>query len=126
MLLGILLGTAVITVALWLVRTLQAGAPPTIAPDPLGPTGLLLLAGTLTGVLTGGIAAWTLMAPISSIYRRGGLSVVAGFATLLVSILDMPLDHYFGRGALLAFFVFCLASSVLLARRRQRNSQASP
>ncbi|MEP6571223.1 MAG: hypothetical protein ABJD11_00955 [Gemmatimonadota bacterium] len=121
MLFGALLGTAIITGSLWIVRTMQASSPVTGTPAPFGLTGVLVLSGTLIGVVAGGVAAWILMAPIESLYRRGGLSIVTGFGTLLVSIVNMPLDHYLGRTALLAFLSFCLLALLALSSYRRRH-----
>jgi hypothetical protein len=42
----------------------------------------LLVIGTLSGILLASFSAWRLLAPLGSVYRRGGLSIVAGFVTV--------------------------------------------
>jgi hypothetical protein len=122
---GILLGTGVITAALWGVRMLQAGTAATATPDPAGPAAILLLAGTLGGVGAGAAAAWTLMWPVGSLYRRGGLAMVSGFASLVFALIAMPLDGLFGRAGLLGYAGLCALGCLLIARRgvgRRRQS----
>jgi len=117
--LGILIGTAVVAVALWGVRTLQLSSPP--EPPQLGsPPGVLLVAGTFGGLLTAGVVAWTLMAPIGSYYRRGALAMVSGFGTLVVSVLTIPLDRAFGRTGLMLLALACAAGSLWLGLRARR------
>jgi hypothetical protein len=98
---GVLLGATVIVITLWVVRTLQLGAAPSAIPDPGGREGTILLGGTMLGVVIGGGSTWTLLAPLQSMYRRGGLSMVAGFAAFAVSLLSMPVYAAFDRTGLL-------------------------
>jgi hypothetical protein len=117
---GILLGVAVIAGTLWAVRTLQLGTPPT---DPITPTNgvtTLLIGGTLAGVLAAGVGAWSLMAPVTSFYRRGGLSFVTSFATVACSLVCMPVDGLFGRTGLLALVLIAGLGCVWLGRGASR------
>jgi predicted signal transduction protein with EAL and GGDEF domain len=117
---GILLGVAVIAAALWAVRTVQLGAPP---PTPLTPTkgvASLLIGGTLAGVLAAGVGAWSLMAPVTSFYRRGGLSFVTSFATVACSLVCMPVDGLFGRTGLLVLVLIAGLGCVWLGRMAGR------
>lgn len=113
---GVLLGTAVIAMALWLVRTLQLAAPPATLPNTAGPQAMILLAGTLAGVLAGGTAAWFLLRPVDSLYRRAAFSMVAGFATLVAALVSMPLDRAFGRTGLLALAGLAVLGCLWLSR----------
>jgi len=116
---GIFFGTAVIALALWGVRTLQLSSPP--EPPQLGSApGMLLVAGTFGGLLAGGAVAWSLMAPIGSLYRRGALSMVGGFGTLVVSLLTIPLDRSLGRAGLLLLALACAAGCLWLGLRARR------
>ena len=72
---GVLLGSAVIASTLWIVRTLQVGAPPTSVPDPSGREGNILLGGTMLGAVIAGGSTWVQLADIRSVFRRGGLSL---------------------------------------------------
>ncbi len=117
--LGILFGTAVVALTLWGVRTLQLSSPP--EPPQLGSApGMLLVAGTFGGLLAGGTVAWSLMAPIGSLYRRGALSMVSGFGTLVVSLLTIPLDRSLGRAGLLLLAFACAAGCLWLGLRARR------
>jgi hypothetical protein len=117
--LGVLFGTAVVALTLWGVRTLQLSSPP--EPPQLGSApGMLLVAGTFGGLLAGGAVAWSLMAPIGSLYRRGALSMVSGFGTLVVSLLAIPLDRSLGRAGLLLLALACAAGCLWLGLRARR------
>jgi hypothetical protein len=86
----------------------------------------LLLGGTLAGIMVAGFAAWGLLGPINSLYRRGGLAMVCAFATVLVMLVCIPINQWFGRiglGGLLAGFG--LAAALLGRRALRLRSQAS-
>ena len=63
-----------------------------------------------------GVVAWRVLDPILSIYRRGGLSVVSGLATVLAMLLCIPVHQLAGRAGLGALGVGALLLSLLLAR----------
>ena len=115
---GIAAGLALVsaTVAsLDLVRSPAAGTPD------LGAPFALLVAGTLGGLLLASITTWSLLGPIGSAYRRGGLALVSAFATVVLMLVTMPLDHYFGRAGLLGLAAVAAAAALLLARRARRS-----
>jgi hypothetical protein len=119
---GVSAGLALIsaTVAsVGLVRSPAAGD----GPD-LGAPFVLLLAGTLGGLLLAGGTAWGLLAPVGSAYRRGGLAMVCAFATVVLMLVTMPLNHSLGRPGLLGLAVVAAAASLLLARRARRLGTA--
>ena len=60
----------------------------------------LLVIGTLSGILLASFSAWRLLAPLGSVYRRGGLSIVAGFVTVLLMLICIPVNQLFGRSGL--------------------------
>ncbi|HEY7027950.1 MAG TPA: hypothetical protein VH438_10110 [Gemmatimonadales bacterium] len=120
---GILFGTAFIAMVLWLVRTLQMQSPPTSSPETGGPQAMILLVGTLAGVLAGGAATWSLLRPVDSLYRRGAFSLVAGFASLVAALIAMPLDRAFGRGGLLAFAAAAVLGCLWLGRTRHPRTR---
>jgi hypothetical protein len=120
---GVLFGTAVIAMVLWLVRTLQLQSPPTTSPETGGPQAMILLIGTLAGVLAGGAATWSLLRPVESLYRRGAFSLVAGFASLVAALIAMPLDRAFGRMGLLALAGAAVLGCLWLGRARQPHPQ---
>jgi hypothetical protein len=76
--------------------------------------------GTLAGVLLAGFVSWRLLAPVTSAYRRGGLAMVAAFATVVLMLVCTPIFELFGRVGLLTFLVFCVVTSTLLAYRTRR------
>jgi len=93
------------------------------APD-LGAPFVLLVTGTLGGLLLAGVTTWWLLSPIGSSYRRGGLALVSSFATVVLMLVTMPLDHYFGRAGLLGLAAVAAAAALLLARRARRLGAA--
>jgi hypothetical protein len=117
--LGMLIGSAVIALALWGVRTLQLSSPPE-SPQLGSAPGVLLVAGTFGGLFMGGAVAFRLMAPIGSLYRRGALAMVSGFGTLVVSLVTIPLDRALGRTGLLLQALACALGCLWLARRARR------
>ena len=116
---AVLFGTGLIAVGLWGVLTLKESKP---APaGTLGAAGILLMILTIGGPLVASLAAYGLMAPIRSHYRRGGLAIVAGFATVaLAGITTMPINNASGRSGLLvlgaACALLCLAMAWLVRR----------
>ncbi|HTO73449.1 MAG TPA: hypothetical protein VMJ30_06505, partial [Gemmatimonadales bacterium] len=108
LLFAVLFGTGLMSLGLWGVRTIQLGGPAERAEGELGPGGILLFVITIGGPVVAAIAAYALMAPIKSYYRRGGLAIVAGFATVAaVLISTVPIDHSIGRGGLLGLSGAC-------------------
>lgn len=121
---AILLGTALEALVLWGVRTLLLDAPPSDSPVVTGPAGNLLVYGTLGSAAAAALATWIPLAPVRSWFRRGGLAIVAAFATLVASFLATPLYHFFGRGGLLGLAAACAIGCVLVGRRLARVAAA--
>jgi predicted Co/Zn/Cd cation transporter (cation efflux family) len=116
---AVVFGTALMALGLWGVLTIQLTRP--TAAGTFGPAGMLLVVVTIGGPLVASLAAYALMAPIRSYYRRGGLAIVAGFATVALTLITtMPLNNFAGRSGLLglagAGALLCLVMS-WLARR---------
>jgi hypothetical protein len=80
----------------------------------------LLVGGTLAGILLTAYSAWRLLAPVGSTYRKGALSIVTAFATVLFMLICMPVNQLFGRTGLLALLGVCGVAALLLARRTRR------
>jgi hypothetical protein len=80
----------------------------------------LLVGGTLGGILLAAYSAWHLLAPVGSTYRKGALSIVAAFATVLFMLVCMPVNQLFGRPGLLALLAICGVAALILARRTRR------
>ena len=98
--------------------------PPGTAEPALGLPLYLLLAGTLGGLVLAGVVAWRLLAPLESTYRRGGLSLVSAFATVVLMQIYRPLDATLGPPALLGAAALAAAAAWLLARRARRIAAA--
>jgi hypothetical protein len=109
------LGLVIITATVLLVDAIR--------PDPTSavtPALYILFAGTLGGILTAGGAAWWLLGPITSTYRRGGLAMVSGFATVLLMLICIPIHQLLGRNGLLVLLSICLMAAILLGRQARR------
>ena len=119
---GMATGLAVISAtvaAVGLIHSPAAGAEPD-----LGAPLALLLGGTLGGLLLAGLTTWHLLARIESAYRRGGLSLVSSFATVLLMLVTMPLNQLAGRAGLLGLAAVAAVAALLLARRARRLGTA--
>ena len=119
---GALMGTAVIAGALWGVRTMQLGAPPTASmrPDPSSPWVNLLAFGTVGGLVVAAAATWALLAPVTSAFRRFGLAMASVFLTVIASSATMPIDMRLGRSGLLGVLAACALAALALSRRLGR------
>lgn len=82
----------------------------------------LLFGGTLGGILLTAAAAWWLLQPIGSTYRRGGLAMVCAFATVLLMLICIPIHELWGRPGLFGLLGLSAGAAVLLGRRAQRLS----
>jgi hypothetical protein len=77
----------------------------------------LLVGGTLGGILLAGYAGWRLLDLIPSTYRRGALSLVCGFATVLLMLICIPVHQLLGRTGLYLLLGACGVVAALLGRR---------
>lgn len=115
---GLSAGTLTVSLVLWAVRTILLGAPASDRPVTTGIAPDLLLFGVLgAAVLAGGLAWWRLGA-IESTFRRGGLSLVAAVATVVVAIAATPIYHALGRNGLLALAALGAAGTIAFLRPR--------
>jgi hypothetical protein len=80
----------------------------------------LLVGGTLAGVLLAAFSAWGLLAPLGTGYRRGGLSIVCGFATVLLMLICIPVHQLLGPTGLLFLLVLSAIAAVASARWARR------
>ena len=115
--LAVCAGTALVALTLWAVQRLVAGAPPSDLPVTGGPAPALWLAGTLAALCLSAGITWRRLAPVDSWYRRGGLAIVAAFATFVLAVLAVPLHHFAGSTGLLGLAVAAVLAAALLARR---------
>ena len=117
-LVGVMLGNGVLAAALWGVRTLQLGMGPNAAAEPRSAAGNLLLLGSLGGVAVSVAATWVMLAGIGSTYRRGAFALVAAFATIMFSLVSIPVDAALGRAGLLLLAGVWLLGALWFGRRR--------
>jgi hypothetical protein len=110
-------GLLVITATVLMVESMRRSEP--AAPN-VDLAFYLLMGGTLAGVVVAAIAAWWLLEPVGSAYRRGGLAMVSAFATVLLMLVCIPLHHLFGRAGLLVLLGLWGVAAVILARRARR------
>jgi hypothetical protein len=80
----------------------------------------LLAGGTLAGILSAAGVAWSLLAPVGSVYRRGGLSIVSAFATVLLMLVCIPVHQGFGRSGLLLLLAVAAVLAIVLSRHARR------
>lgn len=118
---GVLFGLAVTSALLWVVRTVQLSTPQPADARPSEAIVNLLLLAWLGGAALATAAGFSLMRPLTSLYRRGGLSIVAGFATLVISFITQPVDAMFGRAGLVGLTGIATALALLLARSIARR-----
>jgi hypothetical protein len=117
---AIALGLAVISATVLGVDVLRASN--NTNPNPLF---YLIVGGTFAGVFVAASAAWWLLGPIQSTYRRGALAMVCGFATILFMLVCIPIHQLLGRPGLLAVLgLSAIASAVLSLRARRLGAGA--
>ncbi len=80
----------------------------------------LLVVGTLVGILAAAFSAWRLLAPLGSVYRRGALSIVCSFATVLLMLVCIPVHQLLGRFGLLGLILVSSLIAAVLAHRARR------
>jgi len=110
------IGLLVITATVFLVDALRTSN----HPADLDLSFYLLVGGTLSGILLAAYAAWRLLAPVGSAYRRGGLSIVSAFATVLLMLVCIPVNELWGRPGLLLLLGISGVTAVLLGRRARQ------
>ena len=121
---SILLGTAIMSGFLLINRALVQDLPQSATPDVNQPAAVALFAGSLCTLIVPALVAWALLSPVDSAYRRGGLSMVAGFGAILVSLASIPLNEFFGMGGLVGLLATSLAGCTLLGRKVMRERAA--
>jgi hypothetical protein len=109
-------GLIVVTATVLLAEALRSGA----YAENLTVRLYLVFGGTLAGIMIAAWAAWRLLEPISSLYRRGGLAMVSAFATVLLMLVCIPINQLLGRVGLLMLLMLSGIAATLLARRARR------
>jgi hypothetical protein len=112
---AVALGLVIISATVLGVDALRSSHIPN--PNPLF---YLIVGGTLAGILAAAGAAWWLLGPIESTYRRGALAMVCGFATVLFMLLCIPMHQLLGRPGLLALLGLSIIASAVLGVRARR------
>jgi hypothetical protein len=110
---------AATTLAVDALRPARGGSPD------LGAPFQLLLWGTLAGITLAAVVAWRLLSPFGSAYRRGGLSLVSAFSTVIAMLVCIPVNQALGRAGLAGLAALSLVLSGFLAKRA-RAAGASP
>ena len=111
---GVAFGLAIVSATVLGVTLLRTDA--TSSAPQLGAPLYLVFFGTMAGLVLAGVAAWRLLDPILSVYRRGGLSIVSSVATVPVMLICIPVNQLAGSAGLGALGVVALLLSLLLAR----------
>jgi hypothetical protein len=104
----------------WVVGP-AAGRTATAAPSAAATT--LLLGGSFGGFVMAGIAAWWLLAPIDSLYRRAGLALVSSFATVVLMMAALPVHQWAGQPGLLGLALLLAAGALTFALRARRAAR---
>jgi hypothetical protein len=112
---GAAFGLSIISATVLGVDVLRA-----TSPGNLDASFYLLVGGTLTGILVAAYAAWRLLVPVGSAYRRGALSIVCSFATVLLMLVCIPVHQLLGRIGLLVLLGISLLTGLILARRARQ------
>ena len=118
---GALIGLAIITATVLGVDSLRAGG----GSGQVDASFYLLVAGTLTGILVAAFVCWILLAPIGSAYRRGALSMVCAFATIVLMLVCIPVHQLLGRSGLLGLLGGSGVGAAVLAYRVSRLGTSS-
>jgi len=114
---GVAVGIACQAMVTWTVRTLQTAAPPSPTPALDSPAALVLLFGTLAGILVAGAAAWWMLTPIGNPWRQAMLAIIAGLGSFALSLITLPVDRALGRPGLLMLAGLSGLVAILLGRR---------
>lgn len=110
------LGLLVISATVFVVDALRRGD----QPANLDLSFSLLVGGTLLGILGAAYAAWRLLERVDSVYRRGGLSIVAAFATVLLMLVCIPVNQLLGPNGLLLLLAVSAVLAIVLSRQARR------
>lgn len=114
---GVAVGVGCQSLVTWTVRTLQSGAPAGAKPSLDSAPALVLLIGTLLGLVIAGAATWRALAPIANPWRQAMLSIIAALGSFALSLVTLPIDRAFGRTGLLVLAGACGLIAMLIAQR---------
>jgi len=116
---GTALGTGLVALVLWEVRTLLKDSPAADLPTITGPALPLLLWGTFGAICLASLVGWFHADRRQSPLRRAAMAMAAGLGTILAAMLAAPLHQLAGRTGLLALAAVALPGALwlLLVRR---------
>jgi len=120
---GMAVGVAAVTLTVLGVDYLRPVVPASNVAA--GPAFYVLMFGTVFGLVLAGVVAWRLLAPVLSVYRRGGLSLVTAMATVLPMLLCMAANQLAGRLGLVGLALAALLVAALLAAGARRAGVSS-
>ena len=86
---------------------------------------VLLLVGMIGGPVLGALITYWLLAPLVSLYQRGALAVVSGFAAFLFMFAGMPVHQAFGQAGLAVFALLFAAAAAAFFRRARAAAPIS-
>lgn len=122
---GVALGVGLQGLVTWTVRTLQRGAPHSAPAALSSPPALVLLIGSLAGIVAAGLATGSLLAPIRNPWRQAMLGIIAGLGSFAVSLVTLPIDRAWGRPGLLGLVLVSGLVCLLIGRGLSRRQTAA-
>jgi hypothetical protein len=123
---AVMLGTAIMAAFLLINRSLVQDLPldPEARPDVNQAAASVLLVGALCTLFIPMLTAWILLNPVDALYRRFGFAMVSGFGAIVVSLVSVPLNEYFGQAGLTGLLALSLIGCLVLGRKVIRERAA--
>lgn len=118
-------GATAIVAVLWGVQSLVPATQASNATPAAGPSFYLLVFGTLGAMALAAVTCWFVLRPVDSWFRRGGLSLVGGFASFVVALLAFPANILLGRPGLLGLTLLFPLAALWFWRGLRRWSAAA-
>lgn len=117
------MGVALQALVTGTVRTLQGPIGPKAPSLSSGPA-LVLLFGTLAGIVVAGAATGKMLGPIRNPWRQAMFGMIAGLGSFVLSLVTIPIDRTLGRSGLLGLALVsgfvCLSIGRRVADRQPR------
>lgn len=113
-------GAAVVSVALFVLRTSQGVGGDTPAP---GRGAVLVLASVMVALAIAVATGWRLSRPIGDAWRQSVIGALCVFGTSLLALVCLPVDLALGRAGLILYGLALLAGSTVAARAARRAGQ---
>ncbi len=113
-------GTAAVSLVLWTVRRLLAGAAASDQPVIDGPAVFVLIMGSCSAIILAAAISWFRLSRLSSTWRRGVFAMLSGFGTVIAAMLATPVDHFYGQAGLAAMGIgAAILALMFLGLRRE-------